>query len=49
MSGPLERYRTQLEAGTIEPDPAQELVLREFERLYNELVHAGGQQRQPQG
>lgn len=45
MNGPLERYRAQLEAGSIEHDPAQEKVVDEFERLFNELVKAGNRPR----
>ena len=40
MSSPLERYRAQLAAGSIEPDSSQERVTHEFDRLYFELLRA---------
>ena len=38
MSGPLERYRTQVAASAIDADPAQEVIVHEFERLYRDLL-----------
>lgn len=45
MSGPLERYRAQLKTGAIDPDPAQERVAENFERLYQELTTSAPQPR----
>jgi cell division protein ZapE len=49
MTGPLERYRAQLATGAIEPDPAQERVAHEFDRLYFDLLHAIPQRQGLQG
>lgn len=40
MTGPLARYRAQVDAGTIEHDPAQENVAHSFQRLFDELCQA---------
>ena len=38
MSGPLERYRAELERGTLSPDDEQEAVVRRLDRIAADLV-----------